>query len=150
MDLLMYRRILVPLENTRTDRVIIDHVRALARLEGASLVLIHVADGFAARNLAQLDLRESEEMRRDRAYLDAVCAELVAEGLACEAVLACGNPADEIAVAAEHERADLIAMATHGHRGLNDLIRGSVASELRHRTYVPVLMVREAPPKSAP
>ena len=143
----MYHRILVPLENTRTDRVIIAHVRALARQCGASLVLIHVADGFAARNLAQLDLRESEEMRRDRAYLDSVCEELVADGLPCEAVLACGNPANEIAAAAERERADLIAMATHGHRGLNDLIRGTVASEVRHRTFVPVLMVREGASK---
>jgi nucleotide-binding universal stress UspA family protein len=139
----MYQRILVPLENTRTDRVIVTHVRTLARHCGASIVLIHVADGFAARNLAQLDLRESEEMRRDRAYLDGVCDELIAEGLACEAVLACGNPADEISAAAAREGADLIAMATHGHRGLNDLIRGSVASEVRHRTMVPVLMVRE-------
>jgi nucleotide-binding universal stress UspA family protein len=146
----MYQRILVPLENTRTDRVIIDHVRAVARHCGAAIVLIHVADGFAARNLAQLDLRESEEMRRDRAYLDAVCEEIVADGLPCEAVLACGNPADEIASAAAREGADLIAMATHGHRGLNDLIRGSVASELRHRTHVPVLMVREPQVKGAP
>jgi nucleotide-binding universal stress UspA family protein len=145
----MYHRILVPLENTRTDRAIVAHVRTLAHHCGASVVLIHVADGFAARNLAQLDLRESEEMRRDRAYLDGVCEELVADGLACEAVLACGNPADEIAAAAAREGADLIAMATHGHRGLNDLLRGSVASELRHRTHVPVLMVREAPPKGA-
>lgn len=139
----MYQRILVPLENTRTDRVIVTHVRTLAHHCGASIVLIHVADGFAARNLAQLDLRESEEMRRDRAYLDGVCDELIAEGLPCEAVLACGNPADEISAAAAREGADLIAMATHGHRGLNDLIRGSVASEVRHRTMVPVLMVRE-------
>jgi nucleotide-binding universal stress UspA family protein len=144
MDFLMYHRILVPLENTRTDRVIVAHVRTLAHHCGAAIILIHVADGFAARNLAQLDLRESEEMRRDRAYLDAVCEELVADGLTCEAVLACGNPADEISSAAEREQADLIAMATHGHRGLNDLIRGSVASEVRHRTHVPVLMVREA------
>jgi nucleotide-binding universal stress UspA family protein len=143
----MYHRILVPLENTRTDRVILPHVRALARHCGASIVLIHVADGFAARNIQQLDLRESEEMRRDRTYLDAISAELVAEGFPCEAVLACGNPADEISSAAVREGADLIAMATHGHRGLNDLIRGSVASELRHRTHVPVLMVREAPAK---
>jgi len=139
----MYQRILVPLENTRTDRVIVTHVRTLARHCGASIVLIHVADGFAARNLAQLDLRESEEMRRDRAYLDGVCDELIAEGLACEAVLACGNPADEISAAAAREGADLIAMATHGHRDLNDLIRDNVASEVRHRTMVPVLMVRE-------
>ncbi len=143
----MYTRILVPLENTRTDRVIVAHVRVLARHCGASVVLIHVADGFAARNIEQLDLRESEEMRRDRAYLDAVCDELVADGLSCDAVLACGNPADEISAAAAREGADLIAMATHGHRGLNDLIRGSVASELRHRTHVPVLMVRESPAK---
>ncbi|MBW7932617.1 MAG: universal stress protein [Gemmatimonadaceae bacterium] len=146
----MYHRILVPLENTRTDRVIVAHVRTLARHCNASIVLIHVADGFAARNMAQLDLRESEEMRRDRAYLDGVCEELIAEGLACEAVLACGNPADEISAAAEREGADLIAMATHGHRGLNDLIRGSVASEVRHRTHVPVLMVREGAVRSAP
>lgn len=145
----MYRRILVPLENTRTDRAIVAHVRTLARHCGASIVLIHVADGFAARNLAQLDLRESEEMRRDRAYLDAVCEELVADGLTCDAVLACGNPADEITAAAAREGADLIAMATHGHRGINDLIRGSVASELRHRTMVPVLMVREPSAKGS-
>ena len=146
----MYHRILVPLENTRTDRVIIAHVRALARDCGASVVLIHVADGFAARNLQQLDLRESEEMRRDRQYLDDMCADLTSDGLNCEAVLACGNPADEISAAAVREGADLIAMATHGHRGINDLLRGSVASELRHRTLIPVLMVREPQAKSAP
>jgi nucleotide-binding universal stress UspA family protein len=145
----MYTRILVPLENTRTDRVILAHVRTLARHCHASVVLIHVADGFAARNIQQLDLRESEEMRRDRAYLDAMAEELHAEGIACEAVLACGNPADEISTAAVREGADLIAMATHGHRLFNDLLRGSVASELRHRTHVPVLMVRE-PAKGEP
>ena len=146
----MYHRILVSLENTRTDRVILAHVRTLARDCGASVVLIHVADGFAARNLQQLDLRESEEMRRDRQYLDDMCADLTSGGLNCEAVLACGNPADEISAAAVREGADLIAMATHGHRGINDLIRGSVASELRHRTLIPVLMVREPQAKSAP
>lgn len=146
----MYHKILVPLENTRTDRVILAHVQALASHCGASVVLIHVADGFAARNLQQLDLRESEEMRRDRQYLDDMTAELITEGVACEAVLACGNPADEISAAALREGADLIAMATHGHRGLNDLIRGSVASELRHRTHIPVLMVRDPRAKSAP
>ena len=141
----MYGRILVPLENTRWDRIILQHVRTLARLHGSELLLIHVADGFAARNVAQLDLRESEEMRKDRAYLDQQAGDLVDEGFRADAILACGDPATEIAGAAERERCDLIAMATHGHRFLADLIHGSVANEVRHRSMVPVLLVRGNP-----
>jgi nucleotide-binding universal stress UspA family protein len=138
----MYKRILVPLENSAYDRVILAHVRELARLTQASLVLLHVADGFAARNYQQLNLRESEEMQKDRAYLEKVSAELIAEGFDAEPLLGGGDPAEEIAAAAEREKCDLIAMATHGHRGLQDLIYGSTANSLRHRTTIPVLMVR--------
>ena len=138
----MYTRILVPLENSRTDDAIVAHVRALALQCGASLVLIHVADGFAARNIASLELRESEEIKKDRAYLDAVAAKLTADGFTVEAVLASGDPASEITAAAEREKCDLIAMGTHGHRGVKDFIYGSVANEVRHQTMVPVLLVR--------
>ncbi len=141
----MYRRILVTLEHTRTDRAILTHVRGLARAVGARLLLIHVADGVMARNLKALDYRESDEMRRDRAYLDAEVAALVAEGFDAEAVLAAGDPGAEICACAEREGCDLIAMATHGHRGLNDLLRGSVANDVRHRTTIPVLMVLDRP-----
>jgi len=139
----MYKRILVPLEHSPTDRVIIDHVRRLARETGAKLVLLHVADGFVARYYQQLNLRESEEMVRDRAYLEQVCAELTADGLDAEPVLGAGDPATEIAATAEREHCDLIAMATHGHKWLADLLHGTTATEVRHRTRVPVLMVRE-------
>lgn len=138
----MFKRILVPLEHTPTDDTILDYVRPLAHETRASLVLIHVADGWVARNIKQLDLRESEEMRDDREYLERVTAALEADGLECESVLAAGEPAREIAEAALREQCDLIAMATHGHRGLNDVVRGSVASEVRHASMVPVLMVR--------
>lgn len=138
----MYTRILVPLENSKTDEAILAHVAQLARHDDASLVLIHVADGFAARNLKQLDLRESEEMQQDRAYLDATAARLTGTGLRAEAILASGDPAAEIVSAAERERCDLIAMGTHGHRWVKDVILGSVAEAVRHRTRVPVLMVR--------
>ncbi|HVZ49884.1 MAG TPA: universal stress protein [Gemmatimonadaceae bacterium] len=138
----MYKRILVPLENSRTDAAILAHVAQLARHDDASLVLIHVADGFAARNLRQLDLRESEEMQTDRAYLDATAARLAGDGLRAEAILASGDPAAEIVSAAERERCDLIAMGTHGHRWVKDVLLGSVAEAVRHRTLVPVLMVR--------
>ena len=141
----MYSRILVTLEHSKSDAAILAHVRGLAKHCGASVVLIHVADGWAARNVNALTLRESEEIKSDREYIERCRAELEADGLATEAVLASGNPSDEIVAAAEREGADLIAMATHGHRLLNDLIRGTVANEVRHRTLVPVLMVRTPP-----
>lgn len=141
----MYKRILVPLENTVTDRAILDHVTQLARHDNASLVLIHVADGFAARNMQQLKLRESEEMKKDREYLEATAARLNGEGLQVDAVLASGDPTAEITAAADREGCDLIAMGTHGHRWLKDFLFGSVAEEVRHRTLIPVLMVRQPP-----
>lgn len=138
----MYTRILVPLEHSPYDEAILDHVGALARFCGASVVLIHVADGFAARNVGQLQLRESEEMRSDREYIERRCAELEASGVSADAVLAGGEPAREICAAAEREGCDLIAMSTHGHRFVQDLLRGSVANDVRHSSRVPVLMVR--------
>jgi len=144
----MFRRILVPLEHTPTDETILEFVRRLAQHAGAAILLIHVADGWVARNIQQLELRESEEMKDDRAYLEQVSERLRAEGFDADAVLAAGEPAKEIADAAAREGCDLIAMATHGHRGLNDVVRGSVASELRHITMIPVLMVRAGKQKA--
>ena len=138
----MYTRILVPLEHSASDEAILAHVHGLAKRLGSSVVLIHVADGWVARNIKELDLRESEEMRDDLAYLEEVSARLGADGLDVDAVLAAGDPAKEIAAAAEREHCDLIAMATHGHRLLEDVVRGSTATALRHQTKIPILMVR--------
>ena len=147
----MYQRILVPVEHSPYDEVILAHIRKLARTcNDASIVLIHVADGWAARNINQLDLRESEEMKSDREYIESIADSLGREGFQAEAILAGGDPAREIAACADREHCDLIAMATHGHRGLSDVFRGSVASELRHISMLPVLMVRASPRGTAP
>jgi nucleotide-binding universal stress UspA family protein len=138
----MYHRILVPVENSSYDERILDHVRQLAHYCGASVVLMHVADGWAARNIRHLNLRESEEMRGDREYIEALAVRLTAEGLSAEALLASGDPSTEIAAAADREKCDLIAMSTHGHRFIGDLIYGSVANAVRHMTSVPVLLLR--------
>jgi nucleotide-binding universal stress UspA family protein len=138
----MYKHIMVPVENSPTDAYILEHVRELARFCGASIVLIHVADGWAARNIRQLDLRESEEMRDDRAYLERTAGELEREGIRVEALLAVGDPAREITAAAKRENCDLIAMATHGHKFIADVVYGSVANAVRHATTVPVLLLR--------
>jgi nucleotide-binding universal stress UspA family protein len=139
----MYARILVPLEHTPSDAAILAHVRRLAQLCQSALLLVHVADGWAARNLKNLTLRESEEMRSDREYLERCCSDLRSEGFEADCLLAGGEPAVEIAAAADREGCDLIAMAVHGHKGLQDLIHGTTANRVRHLTVVPVLMVRD-------
>ena len=138
----MYKKILVPLENSPYDHAIIDHVGELARLCRSSVLVMHVADGWAARNIRQLDLRESEEMKNDREYIETVAASMEAKGIDADALLASGDPASEIAQAAAREGCDLIAMSTHGHKLLNDMLRGSVASTVRHSSTIPVLLVR--------
>ena len=138
----MYRHILIPLDNSFADEAILQHIRGLAKLTGARLTLLHVADGFMARNQVRLKLEESDEMRQDRAYLERRQRELTDEGFQVDSILACGEPADHILEAAESQGCDLIAMSTHGHRFLGDLILGSVASEVRHRTNTPVLLIR--------
>ena len=138
----MYQRILVAVENSPADRTILNHVRGLAALTGAELLLVHVADGFAARHFNDLDLRESEEMQKDRAYLDGLSSELTAQNLRVSTELAMGDPPTELIRLAEARRADLIAMSTHGHRGLNDLLRGTTVSKVRHEVRIPVLLLR--------
>jgi universal stress protein A len=138
----MYRRILIAIENSSADRTILDHVEGLARLTGAELLLVHVADGWAARNFDQLQLRESEEMKADRAYLDELQQELTGKGFSVKTRLAAGDPADELIRVAGVEKVDMIAMSTHGHRFLSDLIHGATADKVRHLVKVPVLLLR--------
>jgi nucleotide-binding universal stress UspA family protein len=138
----VYKRILVAVEHSLADRTILTHVTALAKLTGAELLLVHVADGFAARNFDRLKLRESEEMKADRAYLEDLKASLMAEGLAVNTHLALGDPAQELIRAADDGQVDLIAMSTHGHRFLSDVIHGATADRVRHLVKIPVLLLR--------
>ncbi len=138
----MYSNILIAIENSDADRAVLEHIEGLARLTGARLLLVHVADGWAARHFDELKLRESEEMREDRAYLERLCQQLSGRGFDCRARLALGDPVTELVKVADEEHVDLIALSTHGHRFFQDLLRGSTADRLRHGVRVPVLMVR--------
>jgi nucleotide-binding universal stress UspA family protein len=138
----MYKKILIALENGPADETILPHVVELAGRFGSTLLLLHVADGWAARNFNKLDLAESEEMREDRVYLEKTAAALRAGGLSVTIELALGNPPVEILKAAEAGGCDLIAMAGHGHRLFGDLIHGSTITEVRHKTSIPILIVR--------
>jgi nucleotide-binding universal stress UspA family protein len=138
----MYKTILVPVENRETDQTILKHIRPLARLANSKLMLIHVADGWVARNYENFKLRESEEIKEDRAYLASLERELQAEGFDVTSVLAMGEPAEEIIKLARSQPVELIAMSTHGHRFISDLLYGSTADKVRHQVDVPVLLLK--------
>jgi manganese transport protein len=138
----MYRRILVALENSQADQSLIPHVCELALKLGSELLLVHVADGWVARHYHQLQLVESEEMKEDRRYLEETAARVRESGINVTVKLALGDPPTEILRTAGEEDCDLIAMTTHGHRLIGDLLFGSTIHEVRHRATVPVLLVR--------
>lgn len=138
----MYRKILVALENSKADESLLPHVTELASRLGSRLLLVHVADGWVARNFSHLKLAESDEMKADRAYLEKTTTDLRLKGLSVSSHLALGDPATEILKTAETEKCDLIAMTSHGHRLIGDLIYGSTIHEVRHKTSIPVLLVR--------
>ena len=140
----MYKKILVALENGRADKSLLPHVTELANQFHSQLLLVHVADGWVARNFNQLKLAESDEMKQDRRYLETVAEPLREKGLKVSVHLAMGDPATEILKTAKTERCDLIAMTTHGHRLIGDLIFGSTIHEVRHKATIPVLLVRAA------
>ena len=139
----MYQKILIALDHSASDAAVLDHVSALAPLHHSELLLVHVADGWAARNFERLNLAESEEMISDRKYLEETAARLRADlDLIVTSKLALGNPPDEIVKVAHSENCHLILMASHGHRFLSDLWHGSTIDQVRHNTHVPILVVR--------
>ena len=138
----MYKKILVALENGLADETMLPQIAQLAKKLGSELLLLHVADGFAARNFNQLKLAESDEMKSDREYLEKAAGHLREQGLAVSTMLALGNPPTEIVKLAESEDCKLIAMTSHGHRFFGDLFHGSTITEVRHRTHIPIFLVR--------
>jgi len=136
----MYQTILVTLDGTATDRAIIEHIKQLAALAGSRLVLLHVADGGAARTCGPDAV--SHEIAEDTAYLQKVRSEFQSMGIPTEAELAYGEPVNEIIKWIRQKGCDLVAMSTHGHRFLADIFLGNTASRVQHSISVPVLLLR--------
>jgi len=136
----VYRKILVTLDATPTDRAIVEHVMRLAQSAGSRVVLLHVADGWAARTHGPDAI--SPEITEDTEYLERVRGEFLAAGIPTEAELAYGEPVEEIVKWAEQGGCDLVAMSTHGHRLIGDLVHGVTATRVQHRVKVPVLLLR--------
>jgi len=136
----MYKKILVTLDGSPTDRAIIEHIKQLAAFAHSHVVLLHVADGWAARTFGADAI--SPEIAEDTAYLEKVRAEFQSAGIPAETELAYGDPPSEIINWIEHKHCDLVAMSTHGHRLVADIFLGTTATRVQHRISVPVLLLR--------
>ena len=136
----MYKTILVTLDGTPTDRAIIEHIKQLAKLTQGRVVLLHVADGWAARTFGPDAI--SPEITEDTASLEKVRAEFQSVGISAEAELAYGEPSDEIVKWIQQKGCSLVVMSTHGHRLIADIFLGTTASRVQHRISVPVLLLR--------
>ena len=136
----MYKTILVTLDGTPSDQAIIEHVKPLAKLAQSRVVLLHVADGWAARTYGPDAV--SPEITEDTAYLKRVGEEFQSAGIPVQAELAYGDPPTEIVKWVRQKGCDLVAMSTHGHRFLADLFLGTTAIRVQHSLSVPVLLLR--------
>ena len=136
----LYKTILVTLEGTPTDRAIIEHIIPLAQVMKSRVVLLHVASGVPAK-YHRTDAA-GKEVEESQAYLERVRAELAAAGIPTEPELAYGEPAKEIIKWVEQRGCDLVAMSTHGHKFVADLVLGATAFEVQHSLRVPVLLLR--------
>ena len=138
----MYKKILVTLDHSPADEAILKHVESLQTYIKSEIVLLHVADGWAARYRDELKLKDSEEMSDDRRYLVSVAARLQKKNIPTTYHLGTGEPAAEIIKFSKEQQRDLIAMSTHGHRFLADFIKGSTATKVRHQVDIPVLLLK--------
>jgi nucleotide-binding universal stress UspA family protein len=136
----MYKTILVTVDGTVTDRAIIEHIKQLAKLAQSRVVVLHVADGWAARTYGPDAV--SREISEDTAYLKDVQQEFQAAGISAVSEMAYGEPANEIIKWVKEKGCDLVAMSTHGHRFIADFFLGTTATRVQHNISVPVLLLR--------
>ncbi|MFT3803119.1 MAG: universal stress protein [Burkholderiaceae bacterium] len=149
----MYKKILVPIDGSETAHLALEHAGAIARLCEASVVLLHVIDdqsyssGYARPSVYIRDVRPAV-LRSGKELLDGAARELDKMGVSVNSVLIESHGervAELIARQAAEQRCDLIALGTHGRRGVERLVIGSDAENLARIASVPVLLVRQPP-----
>jgi len=144
----MYKTILVPLDGSPRAETIIAHAASLAAKYEAKLVLLQVVEPMVAmvtpydmvpyvdKDAAERSLEEA------KAYLASKEGELRSQGIDVKTVVESGPIVSVILEVAERERADLVAMASHGRTGLSRVFYGSVAAGVLHKADRPLLLIR--------
>lgn len=136
-----YSTILVPLDHSASDHEAIGNALALARMHHSRIILLHVEEGVTSQMFGSLS--STAEITEGQDYLAHIVSSLRDQKVDVDVVVRHGNnPAKEIAAAVEEVQPDLVVMASHGHRGLKDLVFGTTINSVRHRVKAPLLIVR--------
>ena len=143
----MYTRILVPLDGSKLAEQVLPYVRFLAKGLKTRIELLRVfypapleAAYLAQRMYPPQIIAGMSQHARD--YLETIAESLRKDGLTVLSTVPEGRVDSYIVSEAEKDPTTLIAMSTHGHGFIKDVILGSVADTLRHHTDIPILMIR--------
>ena len=136
-----FKKILVPVDFSKTSQKALDQAIALAAQSKASLVLIHVVTFTAAATVEQFSMIEwyqrlKEDAKKNLQKLQKRIS------IKSEIVVETGVPFDVICQTAKKKKADLIVVSTHGFSGIKHVLLGSTAERVIRHATVPVLVVR--------
>jgi nucleotide-binding universal stress UspA family protein len=143
----MYKTILVPLDGSKRAENILRHVEALARCYNATVIFIQVlkpptrAD-YAMPHPEIYERQLNDQLRDAKNYLDGHKLQFMKKNIESKTQAVFGSVVKEILRVAEQEKADLIAICSHGRGGLSRLFYGSVAAGVLNRADRPLLIIR--------
>ena len=148
-----FRKILVPVDFSKSSRDALDYARELAAQYDSTIVLLHVIEpmaypaevGYPSLGALPLPARlplQANYESAGRTRLEKWCRDTAGKGVKIQAALRVGPPYFEIARAATEFAADLIVISTHGHTGLKHVFLGSTAERVVRHATCPVLTLR--------
>jgi len=146
----MYKKILVPLDGSPLAEAVLPHAQALAKSEGAEIILLRVPvlpdTAFLARDpaLASMIIKDMEEETTE--YMQDEVAKLKKSGSKVKGITREGLVPDTILDVARETHADVIAMSTHGYSGIQRWLLGSVADKVVHYSPIPVMLIHPISP----
>ncbi len=130
----MYKNILLLIDCSHVDQTIVYHIKDLARIHGSR---VHLFNVIHAHTMDQERIMTEQQTE----YFKKFTKEFQEANIEVESSTALGEPNELVLQKASEPIWDLVAMATHGHKGISDFILGSVSDKLKHKLNKPLLLI---------
>ena len=146
----MYETILAPMDGSKRAEAILPHLEKLAFRNGAGVIFMQAIEpvfmGGGARSTLQIISENKVSGRKAKDYLSGLKRKFCEKGISARIFVTHGPVVEAITNTAETEKADIIAIASHGRTGLGRVFYGSIAAGVLHRIDRPLLLIRSARP----